>query len=64
MRWNDSQGIAIELVDKYPDVDPLTLSFEKLHSMICELEDFDDDPQASNEAILEGILTAWLEERD
>lgn len=64
MRWSDSQDIAIELVDKYPDVDPLTLSFEKLHGMICGLEGFDDDPQASNEAILEAILTAWLEERD
>ena len=32
--------------------------------MICALEDFDDDPEASNERILEAVLTAWLEERD
>lgn len=64
LTWNDTQDIAIELADTYPDADPLTLSFEKLHAMICALPDFKDDPQASNEKILEAILMAWLEERD
>ena len=26
--------------------------------------DFDDDPEASNEKILEAILVAWMDERD
>ncbi len=64
MKWSDTNDIAIALVDEYPDVDPLKLSFEKMHQMIVELEDFDDDPSASNEAILEAILMAWLDERD
>ncbi len=31
-----------------------------MHQWICDLEDFDDDPQASNEKILEAILLVWL----
>jgi FeS assembly protein IscX len=29
---------------------------------VTELEDFSDDPKASNEAKLEAIQMAWLEE--
>ena len=46
-----------------PDQDPLKLSFPKLHRMVCELEDFDDAPDASNERILENIQMAWYEEK-
>jgi FeS assembly protein IscX len=31
--------------------------------MVCELEGFDDRPEASNEKILENIQMAWFEER-
>lgn len=64
LKWTDAQAIAEALYDQDPDLDPLTLSFVKMHEMICALEDFDDDPEASNERILEGILTCWLDERD
>lgn len=64
LNWTDAQAIAEELYDADPDLDPLTLSFVKLHDMICALPDFDDDPEASNEKILEGILMKWLDERD
>ena len=64
MKWSDVREIGETLCDEYPDVDPLTISFVKLHEMICALDDFDDDPEASNEKILEGILTVWLDERD
>ncbi len=64
MKWSDTNDIAIALADEYPNVDPLKLSFEKMHQMIVELDDFDDDPSASNEAILEAILMAWLDEKD
>lgn len=63
LRWSDTRAIGEELCDEHPEVDPLTLSFVKLHAMICELDDFDDDPEASNEKILEAILTVWLDER-
>ena len=64
LRWTDVQAIAEELYDADPDLDPLTLSFVKLHAMVTALPDFEDDPERSHEAILEAILQAWLEERD
>ena len=60
--WNDSEGIALALLDRFPDTDPLTVRFTDLHKWICELEEFDDDPKASNEGKLEAIQMSWLEE--
>ncbi len=62
MRWLDVQDIAIELAEKFPEVNPLQLRFTELHTMVCELDDFTDAPEKSNEKILEAILSAWLEE--
>ena len=45
-----------------PDLDPKTVRFTDLHKWICELENFDDDPNKSNESILEAILLKWLDE--
>lgn len=64
LHWSDVQRIAEELYDADPDLDPLTLSFVKLQDMVVKLPDFADDPQKSNEQILEAILQAWLNERD
>ena len=64
MKWQDSQEIAWALYDKFPELDPKTVRFTDLHQWICELEDFDDDPQKSNETILEAILLKWLDETD
>ncbi len=63
LRWSDVQAIAEALYDANPDLDPLTLSFVRLHAMVTALPEFDDDPERSNEAILEAILQAWLDER-
>lgn len=62
MRWTDTQQIAEVLYDEHPDVNPLKLRFTELHAMVLELDGFDDDPEKSNEAILEAILQAWLDE--
>ena len=62
MRWTDTQQIAEALYDEHPDVNPLKLRFTELHAMVLELDGFDDDPEKSNEAILEAILRAWLDE--
>ncbi len=62
MRWTDTQQIAEALCDEHPDVNPLKLRFTELHAMVLELDGFDDDPEKSNEAILEAILQAWLDE--
>lgn len=64
MKWTDSLEIAIALSDAHPDIDPRTVRYTDMHSWICALEDFDDDPQASNERILEAIQMAWMEEAD
>ncbi|MDZ4815258.1 MAG: Fe-S cluster assembly protein IscX [Verrucomicrobiota bacterium] len=62
LSWKDTEEIAWALVDKYPGQDPLKLSFPKLHKMICELEGFTGDANASNEGVLESIQMAWYEE--
>lgn len=64
MKWTDSLDIAIELCDLYPDTDPKTVRFTDLHKWITELEGFDDDPQRSNEKILEAIILCWMDEMD
>ena len=63
LTWKDHEEIAWALMDKFPDQDPLKLSFPKLHAMVCALEDFSDKPDASNEKILENIQMAWYEEK-
>jgi FeS assembly protein IscX len=64
MKWTDTLRIAEELVDKHPDVDPLTVRFTDLHRWVCELDGFDDEPSRSNEKILEAIQMAWIDEAD
>ena len=63
LSWKDSEEIGIRLAENFPDLDPLSIRFTDLHRMVTELPDFEDDPKASNEGILEAIQMAWLEER-
>jgi len=60
--WDDAETIGIELSEKYPDTDPLTVRFTDLHKWVCELAGFAGDPKMSNEGKLEAIQMAWLEE--
>jgi FeS assembly protein IscX len=62
MDWDDAEGIAIALADKFPELDPLTVRFTDLHKWVCELEGFGGDAKMSNEGKLEAIQMAWLEE--
>ncbi len=62
MKWTDVREIAIALSDKHPDVDPQYIRFTDLHRWVTELEDFHDDPNKSNEKILEAIQMTWLDE--
>ncbi|MDY6010677.1 MAG: Fe-S cluster assembly protein IscX [Duodenibacillus sp.] len=63
LKWTDARAIAEELYDNEPDLDPVTLRLSELRDRVLALEDFDDDPEASNEPRLEAILQAWLDER-
>lgn len=62
IKWSDIQYIAEELYDNHPDVDPQWVRFTDMHAWICALDGFSDDPQKSNEKILEAIQMAWIEE--
>ena len=62
MKWIDADDIGIALVEKFPDVDPLTVRFTDLRERVLALEEFDDDPKTSNEPKLEAIQMAWYEE--
>ncbi|MBM3502699.1 MAG: Fe-S cluster assembly protein IscX [Alphaproteobacteria bacterium] len=64
MKWTDVIDIAIALEEQHPDVDIVNLRFTDLHRWVRELPGFKDDPQRSNEKILEAIQQAWLDERD
>lgn len=61
-KWTDSEDLAILLHEKFPDQDPLAVRFTDLHAWVCALDEFGDDPKSSNEAKLEAIQMAWLEE--
>lgn len=64
LKWTDVHEIAISLEELHPEVDILQVRFTDLWKWVQELPGFDDDPQRSNERILEAIQMAWLEERD
>ncbi|TWT44016.1 hypothetical protein RAS1_04210 [Phycisphaerae bacterium RAS1] len=62
LKWTDAEDIAIELHERQPDLDPLTVRYTDLHRWVCELPNFKDDPKSSSEGKLEAIQMAWLEE--
>jgi FeS assembly protein IscX len=60
--WTDAEEIGIQLAEKFPGLDPLTVRFTDLHRYVTELKGFADDPAKSNEPRLEAIQMAWQEE--
>ena len=62
LKWTDVREIAVALNDTHPGVDPLKTRFTDLHKWICALDEFEDDPNHSNEKLLEAIQMAWLDE--
>ena len=62
MKWTDTLEIAIQLAEKYPEVDPLKIRFTELREWVMALEEFDDEPNRSGEKILEAIQMAWIDE--
>ena len=62
LTWNNLEDIAFALYETHPEIDPTNIRFTDLHKWITELDGFDDDPLKSNEAKLEAIQMAWLEE--
>ena len=64
MLWTDVNEIAVELVEKHPDIDPTYILFTDLRRLVLELEGFIDSPEKTNEKILEAIQMLWIEERE
>ena len=62
IRWTDLDEIGYQLCELHPDVDPIKTRFTDLHAWILALPGFVDEAKASNEAKLEAIQMAWLEE--
>lgn len=62
LTWSDVRAIGELLYEVHEDVEPLSLSFVKLHALVLELPGFDDDPTGSNEKTLEGIQMVWYDE--
>ena len=64
LKWSDVTDIAILLEENYPNKDIVNLRFTDLHRWVVNLNEFVDNPDASNEKILEAIQMAWIDERD
>lgn len=64
LKWTDTREIAIQLSEKFPDVNPMSVRFTDLHRWVTQLEEFDDKPEKSGEKILEAIQMAWMEEHE
>ncbi|WP_305416696.1 Fe-S cluster assembly protein IscX [Photobacterium leiognathi] len=64
LKWTDSLDIAIELFEKYPDIDPTQIRFTELREWILALDDFDDEPSHCSERVLEAVQMCWIEEAE
>jgi FeS assembly protein IscX len=62
--WDDAEEIGIQLAEKYPDANPLSVRFTDLHKWVTGLDGFIGDAKQSNEGKLEAIQMAWLEEHN
>lgn len=61
--WQDIEEISLQLLERYPDVDPYSVRFTDLHKWITTLPGFDDDVTRNVEAVLEQIVVAWDDEK-
>ncbi|HFC91283.1 MAG TPA: Fe-S assembly protein IscX [Leucothrix mucor] len=64
LKWIDTLDIALDLIEAHPDVDPQYVRFTDLRQWVIGLENFNDNPEHSNEKILEAIQMMWIEEND
>jgi len=61
IQWTDADEIGYQLCEKFPGTDPMGVRYTDLREWVCGLEGFADDPEASNEGVLEAVQMAWLE---
>lgn len=61
LKWDQAEEIAEVLAENHPGLNPLDVRFVDLRQWIIDLDEFDDDPDASDESKLEAIQMAWNE---
>lgn len=61
VKWDQAEDIAEILAENHPGLNPLDVRFTDLRQWVIDLDEFGDDPDASNEAKLEAIQMAWNE---
>jgi FeS assembly protein IscX len=61
LKWDQAEDIAEVLAENHPGLNPLDVRFVDLHQWVVDLDEFDDEAKASNEAKLEAIQMAWNE---
>jgi len=61
LKWDQAEEIAEVLAENHPGVDPLDVRFTDLRQWVIDLDEFDDEPEASSEGKLEAIQMAWHE---
>lgn len=61
LKWDQAEEIAEVLAENHPGLNPLDVRFTDLRQWVIDLDEFDDQPGASNEAKLEAIQMAWDE---
>ena len=61
--WDATYAIAMALMKRYPDLDPIGIGLYELADLIETLPNFNDDPDMANERILQDIQISWYEER-
>lgn len=62
LNWDATYEIVLALKMTYPDMDIDSLGLEQLFQYIVALPNFVDDPEVTNEGILNEILREWYEE--
>jgi FeS assembly protein IscX len=60
--WRDIDEIALDLVERHPNVDPLSVKLTELKKLVMDLPSFGDEPGAATEKTLEAIQAAWYDE--
>ncbi len=60
--WRDIDEIAVDLAERHPTLDPLSLSLQDVKTLVLGLTTFNDEPDAVTQSILESIQAAWYDE--
>lgn len=59
LTWDDADEIGILLSQKYPQVNPLEISYADLQGYITGLPEFHDDSNKSSRSRVENVKMAW-----